>query len=134
MPSFFQKAENFSTFGFVGVFTVSSDFIVHSLPGTFKFKQDLVARKVFCLLFFKKVSAYFFSKKYELFSKSGREKSKLLFTDTEAENAVNNGADKNNITDNFTGQRRVDNDRSGGKNHRKEVHKNDGYNASVSFT
>ena len=104
--------------GFVGIFPVSSNSLVHSLPETYKFKQDLTARKVFA----------------KLFSKSGREKSKLLFTDTEAENAVNNGADKNNITDNFTGQRRVDNDRSGGKNHRKEVHKNDGYNASVSFT
>ena len=39
--------------GFVGIFTVSSNSLVHSLPETYKFKQDLTARKVFAKLFSK---------------------------------------------------------------------------------
>ena len=52
----FSKSGKLLYIGFVEVFTASSDFIVHSLPETYKFKQDLTAGKVFCLLFFKKVS------------------------------------------------------------------------------
>ena len=39
--------------GFVVVFIISSDFVVHTLPETYKFKQDLTARKVFAKLFSK---------------------------------------------------------------------------------
>ncbi len=39
--------------GFVEVFIITSDFIVHFLPETYKFKQDLTARKVFAKLFSK---------------------------------------------------------------------------------
>ncbi len=39
--------------GFVGIFIVSSNSLVHFLPETYKFKQDLTARKVFAKLFSK---------------------------------------------------------------------------------
>ena len=78
LPSFFQKAENFSThflkkvgqkllyIGFVGILPVSSDHVIQLLPGTYKhinLSKTLPPEKFF---------AYFFSKKYELFSKSGK--------------------------------------------------------------